>query len=158
MDGAGYIEDSPEKNERKTISCICSLFALALILSFVMGIAVQLFIIHILKSNGSIIEWDLFSGFISCSEPDKMLIIIVSGIFSFLAPIIMLMLILKLPLSIAVPKSSISKTTFIYTFPLMIAFFVMSFYCYSFSNNLFELIGFNAPSPTLFIASCRNGS
>ena len=103
MDGAGYIEDSPEKIEKKTISCICSLFAISLILSFVTGIAVQLLIIHILKSNGSIIEWDLFSGFISCSEKDKMLIIIVSGVFSFLAPVIMLMSVLKLPLSIIVP-------------------------------------------------------
>lgn len=151
MDGAGYIEDSPEKSERKTISSICSLFAVALILSFAMGIAVRLFMVYILKLNGSIIEWDIFSGCISCSEPDKILIIIVSGLFSFSVPIIMLMIILKLPLSIAAPKSNISKATFIYTIPLMMAFFVMSFYCYSFSNDIFQLIGFSNRSPMLFI-------
>lgn len=151
MDGAGYIEDSPEKNEKKTISCICSIFAAALILSFITEIAVQLFIIYILKSNGSLIEWDLLSGFVSCSEPDKMLIITISGMVSFLVPIIMLMFVLKLPLSIVAPKSNISKTTFIYTIPLMMMFFVMSFYCYSFSNDLFELIGLNNPSQIMFI-------
>lgn len=154
MNGVGFINDKKTTKQKNVMCSVNSLFGYSIALSIVIEILTKFLLINILKNGEVPVVWDLFSGYIKCSEFNFTVINIVTGILKYAFPIIFLLLALKMPYEVISPKKSSivsdCKKFFSYI-PFLVFMFIIALTCAVLLFSELRIFSLNASNYTYFI-------
>lgn len=128
MDGAGYIEETPEKYEKRALNKLALLLGIACLAALLIDTAGNITIAKIIKFTTIDFDYDIFTKAISGCDLSVCLFSIASKTLIYAVPIIILLFNLKLPEKVAFPVTKMKAKTLYTIIKLTLIFFVITYY------------------------------
>ena len=123
MGGAGYIENTPQKSEKKALIKISFLLGLVFVVTIVFMAFIKIPIVNLLNILNYNIKIDSLSKEIIASQNNIFILDMLCNILKYLLPIMLLAVFLKTPKEVVFFKSSYSGPVFVKTIPAVMLFF-----------------------------------